>query len=113
MGKSTTDDNKHEQPLQAVLIADNFNNAWHPITLEAYDGSIDGGKGKERPSVLCPLNNVPLLKLSIDFLQVSSFSDLLMCFRLAFSNFSRQRCMIRSQWIGCLVLTLHLNRSAK
>ena len=72
MGKTTTqDDNKHEQPLQAVLIADNFDNAWHPITLESYDGSVDGGRGKERPLVLCPLNNVPLLKHSIDFLQVS------------------------------------------
>jgi translation initiation factor eIF-2B subunit epsilon len=73
MGKQQNDDNKHEQPLQAVLIADTFDNAWHPITLEAYDGSsIDNssGKGKERPLVLCPLNNVPLLKHSIDFLQV-------------------------------------------
>jgi len=71
MGKQTTDDNKHEQPLQAVLIADTFDKAWHPITLESHDGSIDGGKGHERPLLLCPLNNVPLLKHSIDFLQVS------------------------------------------
>jgi translation initiation factor eIF-2B subunit epsilon len=73
MGKPTTDDNKHEQPLQAVLLADTYDNAWHPITLESHDGSIEGGnnKGKERPLVLCPLNNVPLLKHSIDFLQVS------------------------------------------
>ena len=94
MGKSTTtqDDNKHEQPLQAVLIADTFDNAWHPITLESYyDGSnsnsssvdVDHGghqqqRGKERPLVLCPLNNVPLLKHSIDFLQVSLFFVLLL-----------------------------------
>jgi translation initiation factor eIF-2B subunit epsilon len=73
MGKSTSDpsDNKHEQPLQAVLIADTFDNAWHPITLEPLqDDGAGNSKGKERPLVLCPLNNVPLLKHSIDFLQV-------------------------------------------
>lgn len=72
MGKAGSDpsDNKHEQPLQAVLLADTFDNAWHPITLESYDGHADGTKGKERPLVLCPLNNVPLLNHSIDFLQV-------------------------------------------
>ena len=72
MGKPANDpsDNKHEQPLQAVLLADTFDNAWHPITLESYDGDADGAKGKERPLVLCPLNNVPLLNHSIDFLQV-------------------------------------------
>ncbi|KAL3782144.1 hypothetical protein ACHAWO_007504 [Cyclotella atomus] len=78
MGKQQTDD-KHEQPLQAVLIAATFDNAWHPITLEAYDGSgsVDnGGKGKERPLVLCPLNNVPLLKHSIDFLQGAGVREL-------------------------------------
>ncbi|KAL3799014.1 hypothetical protein HJC23_005153 [Cyclotella cryptica] len=78
MGKSSNDpsDNKHEQPLQAVLIADTFDNAWHPITLESYHGDADGAKGKERPLVLCPLNNVPLLKHSIDFLQGAGVREL-------------------------------------
>ncbi|KAL7522846.1 hypothetical protein ACHAWX_007564 [Stephanocyclus meneghinianus] len=78
MGKASSDpsDNKHEQPLQAVLLADTFDNAWHPITLESYDGHADGTKGKERPLVLCPLNNVPLLNHSIDFLQGAGVREL-------------------------------------
>ena len=91
-------DNKHEQKLQAVLLADTFSNAFHPITFEPYslsstndasnttnNGIISdkGGKntkGKERPLVLCPLNNVPLLHHTIDFLQGSGVEELfLLC----------------------------------
>mmetsp|Transcript_9934 Transcript_9934/g.17404 ORF Transcript_9934/g.17404 Transcript_9934/m.17404 type:complete len:937 (+) Transcript_9934:57-2867(+) len=83
---STSDpsDNKHEQKLQAVLLADTFSNSFHPITFEPY-GSDDASeninnnnnvKGKERPLVLCPLNNVPLLHHTIDFLQGSGVEEL-------------------------------------
>ena len=106
MGKSSSSttsnndpsDNKHEQKLQAVLLADTFSNAFHPITYEPYDispnnnnddgaNNISGGKGdntttkgKERPLILCPLNNVPLLHHTIDFLQGSGVEELfLLC----------------------------------
>lgn len=91
-------DNKHEQKLQAVLLADTFSNAFHPITFEPYNlsssttdasntnnnGAIGNtgkeGKGQERPLVLCPLNNVPLLHHTIDFLQGSGVEELfLLC----------------------------------
>ena len=86
-------ENKHEQKLQAVLLADTFSNAFHPITFEPYssndalcnnNGTIGNtgkeGKGQERPLVLCPLNNVPLLHHTIDFLQGSGVEELfLLC----------------------------------
>ena len=95
-------DNKHEQKLQAVLLADTFSNAFHPITFEPYNisssndvsntnnngiigdkGVVKEGnntKGQGRPLVLCPLNNVPLLHHTIDFLQGSGVEELfLLC----------------------------------
>ena len=85
MGKSSGNDpsdNKHEQKLQAVLLADTFSNAFHPITFEPYnaDNNANNAKGQERPLVLCPLNNVPLLHHTIDFLQGSGVEELfLLC----------------------------------
>ncbi|KAL7535373.1 hypothetical protein ACHAXR_011126 [Thalassiosira sp. AJA248-18] len=101
MGKSSASssdpsDNKHEQKLQAVLLADTFSNAFHPITFEPYhhnntntlnntadkadNNSNNNIKGTERPLVLCPLNNVPLLHHTIDFLQGSGVEELfLLC----------------------------------
>ena len=97
MGKSSSSsggthdpsDNKHEQKLQAVLLADNFSNAFHPVTLEPYahgtahgtahgDGDNESGvkSGKERPLALCPLNNVPLIHHAIDFLSGAGVEEL-------------------------------------
>jgi NDP-sugar pyrophosphorylase family protein len=78
-----TSDNKSEQKLQAVLLADSFSNAFHPIILEPYcdhpsstSSSASFGRGDERPLVLCPLNNVPVLHHSIDFLQGNGIEEL-------------------------------------
>lgn len=91
MGKEDTADNKHEQKLQAVLLSDTFSNAFHPITFEPYNSTattttsatnniVNNTKGQERPLVLCPLNNVPLLHHTIDFLQGSGVEELfLLC----------------------------------
>ena len=94
MGKEDTADNKHEQKLQAVLLSDTFSNAFHPITFEPYStttssrdttatnttNAVNNTKGQERPLVLCPLNNVPLLHHTIDFLQGSGVEELfLLC----------------------------------
>ncbi|KAL7500262.1 hypothetical protein ACHAWT_010981 [Skeletonema menzelii] len=90
-GGNDPSDNKHEQKLQAVLLADTFSNSFHPITLEDYNGILptsspsppatDGNiKGRERPLALCPLNNVPLLHHTIDFLQSAGVEELfLLC----------------------------------
>jgi len=46
---------KREQPLQAVLLADDFCSSFQPISLE-------------KPKVLCPLNNVPIIEYALEFL---------------------------------------------
>jgi translation initiation factor eIF-2B subunit epsilon len=58
-------DNKHEQKLQAVLLADSFMSTFRPITLD-----------KSSPKVLCPLNNVTLLDYSIEFLAGAGVKEL-------------------------------------
>ncbi len=67
-------------------MADTFSNAFHPITLEqcrdhregvaAGGGVVPAGRGNERPLVLCPLNNVPVLRHSVDFLQGNGVEEL-------------------------------------
>ena len=56
-GDDDPSDSKHEQKLQAVLLADSFSSTFRPITLD-----------KTQPKVLCPLNNVTMLDYSIEFL---------------------------------------------
>jgi NDP-sugar pyrophosphorylase family protein len=84
-------DNKSEQKLQAVLLADIFTSAFHPITLDPPPSSsfstapsttnagtipsISAGGGS-RPLVLCPLNNVPILLHSINYLQGNGVQEL-------------------------------------
>uniref|UniRef100_A0A7S2JV07 Translation initiation factor eIF2B subunit epsilon n=1 Tax=Leptocylindrus danicus TaxID=163516 RepID=A0A7S2JV07_9STRA len=50
-------DNKHEQKLQAVILADSFTTTFQPMTLAS-----------GTPKVLCPLNNVAMLDYSLEFL---------------------------------------------
>mmetsp|Transcript_14237 Transcript_14237/g.29892 ORF Transcript_14237/g.29892 Transcript_14237/m.29892 type:complete len:248 (-) Transcript_14237:203-946(-) len=87
MGKSGSggndpSDNKHEQKLQAVLLADSYTNSFHPVTLEPYSssaadkGASVSGKSHQRPLTLCPLNNVPLLHHTIDFLAGAGVEEL-------------------------------------
>jgi translation initiation factor eIF-2B subunit epsilon len=98
-GGTDPSDNKHDQKLQAVLLADTFSNSFHPITLEDFNRSLPGiaalqsndddnnnstvgnsNKGGERPLALCPLNNVPLLHHTVDFLQSAGVEELfLLC----------------------------------
>jgi len=56
-------DAKHEQPLQAVLLADSFVNSFRPLSLD-------------RPKVLCPLNNVTMIDYAIDFLAGTGVEEL-------------------------------------
>ena len=58
-------DDKNEQPLQAILLADSFtkSNTFRPITLE-------------QPKVLMPLVNVPCLQYTIEFLASSGVGEI-------------------------------------
>lgn len=49
------DDAKHEQALQAVLLADSFTKTFRPLSLD-------------KSKVLCPLNNVPMIDYAMEFL---------------------------------------------
>jgi NDP-sugar pyrophosphorylase family protein len=84
-------DNKSEQKLQAVLLADIFTSAFHPITLDpsppsssfstapnttTTHGTPSISGGGSRPLVLCPINNVPILLHSINYLQGNGVQEL-------------------------------------
>ena len=62
---SNDQDNKHNQKLQAVLLADSFLTTFRPITLD-----------KQTPKVLLPLNNVTLLDYAIEFLVGAGVQEL-------------------------------------
>ena len=65
MGGGNDQDNKHNQKLQAVLLADSFLTTFRPITLD-----------KQTPKVLMPLNNVTLLDYAIEFLAGAGVQEL-------------------------------------
>lgn len=50
-----TMEEQHEKPLQALLLADSFTSTFRPISLE-------------KPKVLFPLGNAPMLAYSLEFL---------------------------------------------
>ena len=64
-GDDDPSDSKHEQKLQAVLLADSFSSTFRPITLD-----------KTQPKALCPLNNVTMLDYSIEFLAGAGVEEL-------------------------------------
>jgi len=64
-GHTDPSDSKHEQKLQAVLLADSFTSTFRPITLD-----------RSQPKVLCPLNNVTMLDYSIEFLAGAGVEEL-------------------------------------
>lgn len=57
-----SEDVKREQKLQAILLADSFATAFRPITAE-------------RPKVLLPLVNVPMLEYTLEFLSQSGVEE--------------------------------------
>jgi translation initiation factor eIF-2B subunit epsilon len=58
-------ENKHNQKLQAVLLADSFLTTFHPITID-----------KSTPKVLCPLNNVTMIDYAIEYLSGTGVEEL-------------------------------------
>lgn len=92
-----------------MLLADTFTNAFYPITLEPYDGDAVNNNfnttisnntttpagaaaaaGKDpRPLILCPINNVPLLHHTIDFLQGNGVEELFILCALGAESLER------------------------
>lgn len=54
---------KHEQPLQAILLADSFTHNFRPLSLD-------------RPKMLCPLNNVAMIDYAMDFVAGAGVEEL-------------------------------------
>jgi translation initiation factor eIF-2B subunit epsilon len=58
-------DNKHNQKLQAVLLADSFQTTFQPISLD-----------NDFPKMLCPLNNVTMIDYAIEYLSGAGVEEL-------------------------------------
>ncbi|GAB1598439.1 translation initiation factor eIF-2B subunit epsilon-like isoform X1 [Argonauta hians] len=61
--KNTRDELKQEDILQAVLLADSFNYRFSPIT-------------EQKPRVLIPLVNVPLIEYTLEFLAAAGIEEI-------------------------------------
>lgn len=58
------EDSKRDQKLQAILLADSFTKAFRPVTWE-------------KPKVLLPLVNVPMLEYTIEFLAQNGVEEVI------------------------------------
>jgi translation initiation factor eIF-2B subunit epsilon len=88
-------DNKHEQKLQAVLLADSFLSTFQPITLNP-----------QHPKVLCPLNNITLLDYAIEFLAGAGVQELyVFCVTggTAVEQYIQQSSWTRSIKVKCVI----------
>lgn len=88
-------DNKHEQKLQAVLLADSFLCTFRPITLNP-----------QHPKVLCPLNNITLLDYAIEFLAGAGVQELFVfCVTggTAVEQYIQQSSWTRSIKVKCVI----------
>jgi translation initiation factor eIF-2B subunit epsilon len=58
------EDSKRDQKLQAILLADSFSKSFRPITWE-------------KPKVLLPLVNVPMIEYTIEFLAQNGVEEVI------------------------------------
>jgi len=65
--KDASNVDKTERKLQAILLADSFTKTFRPITWE-------------RPKVLLPLVNAPMLDYTIEFLSQNGVEEVAYCF---------------------------------
>ena len=65
-GGGGDEDVKREKPLQAILLADSFTSTFRPVSFE-------------RPKVLFPLANAPMLAYSLDFLASNNVKEVFVC----------------------------------
>ena len=56
------EDAKRDQKLQAILLADSFSKSFRPVTWE-------------KPKVLLPLVNVPMIEYTIEFLALNGVEE--------------------------------------
>jgi translation initiation factor eIF-2B subunit epsilon len=61
-GGSNIQDLKTEQPLQAILMADSFANAFRPLSFD-------------KPKALLPLINVPMIEYTLEFLACNDVEE--------------------------------------
>ena len=61
-GNEVDFDMKRDQKLQAILLADSFTKTFRPITWE-------------KPKVLLPLCNVPMIDLTLEFLSQNGVEE--------------------------------------
>mmetsp|Transcript_23648 Transcript_23648/g.33192 ORF Transcript_23648/g.33192 Transcript_23648/m.33192 type:complete len:791 (-) Transcript_23648:646-3018(-) len=88
--KSGEDDAKHEQCLQAVLLADSFTNNFRPLSLD-------------KAKCLCPLNNVTLLDYAMEFLAGAGVEELfVVCVRDEVEEYIKQHTWSGSMQVTCV-----------
>jgi translation initiation factor eIF-2B subunit epsilon len=58
------EDSKRDQKLQAILLADSFSKSFRPVTWE-------------KPKVLLPLVNVPMIEYTIEFLAQNGVEEVI------------------------------------
>jgi translation initiation factor eIF-2B subunit epsilon len=78
---------KAEQPLQAILLADSFTKTFRPISLE-------------KPKMLQPLVNVPMLHYTIEFLASAGVEEV--NHKLAKNAPLNLYCVLRQLFIFCV-----------
>ena len=62
-GGGGNDEDQRNQKLQAILLADSFKQNFRPITLE-------------RPQMLLPLVNVPMMEYTVEFLAQNGVEEI-------------------------------------
>lgn len=68
------EDAKRDQKLQAILLADSFQKAFRPVTWE-------------KPKVLLPLVNVPMIEYTIEFLAQNGVEEVCCKRMIKFDSF--------------------------
>mmetsp|Transcript_12603 Transcript_12603/g.19532 ORF Transcript_12603/g.19532 Transcript_12603/m.19532 type:complete len:802 (-) Transcript_12603:3-2408(-) len=83
-------DAKHEQCLQAVLLADSFTTNFRPLSLD-------------KAKCLCPLNNVTLLDYAMEFLAGAGVEELfVVCVRDEVEEYIKQHTWSGSMQVTCV-----------
>lgn len=101
--KGDNEDEKGDQKLQAIVLADSFTKSFRPITWK-------------RPKVLLPLVNVPMLQYTIEFLAQNGVEEVfyvLVYFLIkTYIFFSRYLCFVCGMQIWYKLTLTTLNGQA-
>jgi translation initiation factor eIF-2B subunit epsilon len=91
--KAVDEDVKTEQKLQAILLADSFNQTFRPVSLET-------------PKVLLPLVNIPMINYTIEFLASNGVEEIII-FSVWLGNVIEEY-ISSSKWISSLSSSLSI-----